>query len=312
MSGLARLVVPVLAALVAACADRAGALVVGFSQIGADNPWRAAESQSIREEAQRRGITLKFADGPDRQEKQIADLRAFVVQGVDAILLAPKTAAGWEPVLREVRAAKIPLILVDRGIQVSDPSLFATLISSDFVAEGRMAGEFLVAKLGGRAKVVELSGTTGSDPALERAKGFRDAIAAHPGIEVVASQCGDFKRQNARDILDTLLKAQPRIDAVYAHNDDMALGAILALESAGKRPGQDVAVVSIDGMRFAFEEMAKGRLSASVECSPLLGPLAFDALDKVLKGQPVDRRIVVPDRIFTAETAAEALPGRKY
>ena len=314
MHAMRRLATLVLVWLVAGCSPAAkpGAYVVGFSQIGTDNPWRAAETKSIRDEAERRGITLKIADGQDRQEKQIADLRAFVAQGVDAILLAPKTNAGWEPVLREVKAAKIPLVLVDRGIEVSDPELYATLICSDFVAEGRMAGEYLAKKLGGKGKVVELCGTAGSDPALERAKGFRIALAAHPGLEVVASQCGDFKRQVAREILDTLLKAQPRVDAVYAHNDDMALGAILALESAGKRPGQDVVIVSIDGMRFAFEEMSKGRLNASVECSPLLGPLAFDALDKVWKRQAVEKRVIVPDRIYTAETAAAALPERKY
>lgn len=301
--------------LVCGCSRSAtapGALVVGFSQLGADNPWRTAESESIREEAKKRGIELKFSDAQGKQENQIAALRAFVTQGVDAILLAPLTKAGWEPVLKEIQAAKIPVILVDRGVEVSDQSLYATLICSDFVAEGRMAGEHLVKLLGGKGKVVELMGTTGADPAIERAKGFRAAIAEHKGVEVVASQDGDFKRQNARQILDSLLKSQPRIDAVYAHNDDMALGAILAIEAAGKKPGQDILVVSIDGMRFAFEEMAKGRLNASVECSPLLGPLAFDALEKLRKGQSVEKRTIVPDRLFTAEIAAKALPERKY
>jgi ABC-type sugar transport system substrate-binding protein len=161
------------------------------------------------------------------------------------------------------------------------------------VQEGRAAGELLAKRLSGKGKVVELCGTTGSDPALERAKGFREALARSPGLEVVASQDGDFKRQNARQIMDSLLLAQPRIDAVYAHNDDMAIGAIQALEAAGKKPGQDVLVVSIDGMRFALEEVVKGRLAASVECSPLLGPLAFDAIEAAPEGpagREADRR----------------------
>jgi simple sugar transport system substrate-binding protein len=298
-------------ALLDACSPR-GAFVVAFSQIGADNPWRTAETESIREEAKRRGIELRFADGQGKQEKQVADLRAFLAMGVDAIVLAPQTKAGWQPVLEEVRAAKVPLVLVDRGVDVADPGLYATLIASDFVQEGRAAGELLAKRLSGKGKVVELCGTTGSDPALERAKGFREALARSPGLEVVASQDGDFKRQNARQIMDSLLLAQPRIDAVYAHNDDMAIGAIQALEAAGKKPGQDVLVVSIDGMRFALEEVVKGRLAASVECSPLLGPLAFDAIERLRKGQPVEKRIVVQDQVFTAENAAAALPGRRY
>lgn len=307
-----RIALLVLLALFSGCSRKPGAVVVGFSQLGADNPWRTAESESMREEAKKRGYELKFSDAQGKQENQIAALRAFVTQGVAAIFLAPLTKTGWGPVLEEVRAAKIPVILVDRGVEVADEGLYATLICSDFVAEGRMAGEYLVKKLGGKGKVVELMGTTGADPAIERAKGFRAAIAGHAGIEVVASQDGDFKRQKGREIVDALLKSQPRIDAVYAHNDDMALGAILAIDAAGKKPGQDVTVVSIDGMRFAFEEMQKGRLNASVECSPLLGPLAFDAFEKLRKGEAVQKRTIVPDRIFTSETAAAALPERKY
>ena len=293
--------------------DPARPLVVGFAQIGADNPWRAAETESIRQEAKARGIELKFADGQDKQENQIRALRTFVVQKVDAILLAPKTGAGWEPVLKEIKAAGIPVLLVDRGVTVSDPSLYATLVASDFVAEGRMAGEWLAQRLSGKGKVVELRGTTGSDPAIERKKGFAAAIAKHPGIEVVKSQDGDFKRGKAKEVMEAFLKALGKeIAAVYAHNDDMAIGAIQAIEEAGLAPGKDILVVSIDGMRFAFEAMRDGKLNATVECSPLLGPKTFDALAQVLAHKPVPKKVVVEDRLFEQAQAAAELPRRKY
>ena len=310
----------VAAALLAACSTtektttaKKKAITVGFSQIGAESAWRTAETRSIIEEAKKRGIDLKFSDAQQKQENQIKAIRSFIAQGVDAIILAPKVKSGWDVVLREAKEAGIPVVLVDRGIEVSDPSLYATLIASDFVEEGRMAAEWLAKKTGGKCNIVQLEGTPGSDPANDRKKGFEEVIAKHPGIEIIASQTGDFRRSEGKRVMANIINAKGKeIQAVYAHNDDMALGAIQALEAAGMNPGKDVLVVSIDGVRDAFLAMIEGKLNATVECNPLLGPAAFDAVEKILRGEKVPKRIVVKDRIFTQETAAEDIKTRKY
>jgi simple sugar transport system substrate-binding protein len=297
----------------AAIGTPGGKTVVGFSQIGADNPWRTAETESIKSEAAKRGIELKFSDAQGQQEAQISAIRSFIAQSVSAIILAPKVETGWDAILKEAKAAKIPVILVDRGVSVTDPSLFVTLIASDFVAEGRMAGEWLAQQTSGKAGIVQLEGTTGAAPANDRKKGFEAAIAAHPDMKVLASQTGDFKRSDGKNVMEALIKAHgAAITAVYAHNDDMAIGAIQALEAAGRQPGKDVTVVSIDGMGFAFEAIKEGKLNCTVECNPLLGPMAFDVIAKVLRGEAVPKQLVQEDRLFDATNAPTELPNRKY
>lgn len=220
---------------------------VGFAQVGAESDWRAAETKSIRGEAEKRGVELKFSDGQGKQENQIKAIRSFIAQRLDAIILAPVVETGWEPVLKEARAAKIPVFLVDRGINVSDDSLYVTLIASDFVEEGRMAGRWLVEKTGGQARIVELQGTVGSAPANDRKRGFEEAIRAHPGMRIVRSQSGDFRRSGGKQVMEAFIQALGReFDAVYAHNEDMALGAIQALDadSAGAC-GQGAGTLSI-------------------------------------------------------------------
>jgi galactofuranose transport system substrate-binding protein len=289
-------------------------LTVGFSQIGADNPWRTAETQSIQSEAEARGHKLKFSDAQGNQEAQIAALKSFVAQGVDAIILAPKVETGWEPVLKEIKQQKIPVILVDRGVTVSDDSLYTTLIASDFVAEGRMVGEWLAKKTGGKANIAELQGTPGAAPAIDRAKGFAEEIAKHPDMKIIKSQTGDFTRVKGKEVMEAFLKSPEgaQINAVYAHNDDMALGAIQAIEATGKKPGTDVIVVSIDGMRDAFQAMIDGKLNCSVECTPLLGPAAFDAAEKAVKGETLPKKTIVEDKLYDQSTAAAVIGDRKY
>lgn len=288
-------------------------ITVGFSQVGAESAWRTAETESIKAEAKKRNIDLKFSDAQQRQENQIKALRSFIAQGVDAIILAPVVETGWEPVLQEAKAAKIPVVLVDRGIKVTDESLYATLIASDFVAEGRMAAEWLARKLNGKGNIVELQGTPGAAPAIDRKKGFEEELKKHPELKVVASQSGDFNRSRGKEVMEALLKSHGNnLQAVYAHNDDMALGAIQALEEAGKKPGVEVIVVSIDGVKGAFDAMVKGKLNCTVECNPLLGPMAFDAVEKALSNQPLEKRTVVVDKVYDQSTAQEALASRQY
>jgi simple sugar transport system substrate-binding protein len=234
---------------------------------------------------------------------------------VDAIILAPVVETGWEPVLRDAKAKNIPVILVDRGVDPSTPSdLYTTLIASDFVAEGRMAGDWLAKTTNGKCVIAELQGTTGAAPANDRAKGFREAIARHPGMKIVLSQTGDFTRAKGKDVMEAFLKSPQgrEIQAVYAHNDDMALGAIQAIEEAGKRPGQDIKIVSIDGGKAALAALAAGKINCSVECSPRLGPQAFDAVQAALSGQTLPKKQVVQDRLFDATNVKDVLARKDY
>jgi ABC-type sugar transport system substrate-binding protein len=298
-------------ALVAHAAEKK--LTVGFSQIGAESGWRTAETESIQAEAKKRGVDLKYSDAQQKQENQIKALRAFVAQHVDAIILAPVVETGWEPVLREVKRAKIPVVLVDRGIKVGDQSLYTTLIASDFVAEGRMAGEWLSKKLGGKGNIVELQGTAGAAPANDRKKGFAEVIASHPEMKIIKSQSGDFTRAKGKEVMEAFLKAEGKnINAVYAHNDDMALGALQAIEEAGLQPGKDIIVVSIDGVKSAFEAMVAGKLNCTVECNPLLGPAAFNAVEAAVAGKPLEKKIVVKDQVYEQSVAKDVIAQRKY
>lgn len=313
-----------LAACLAGCqkdtggpAEKAGgtkALVVGFAQTGAESSWRTAETNSMRKEAEKRGVKLLLAFGQGQQANQIKAIRSFIAQKVSAIVLAPIVETGWGPVLTEAKQAGIPVVLVDRGVKVPDDSLYETLIASDFVEEGKMAAEWLAKKMGGKGNVVELEGTTGSAPAIDRKKGFHEALKATPEIKVVMSQSADFETGKGKDVMQAFIKSEKGkdIQAVYAHNDDMALGAIQALEEAGIAPGKDVLVVSIDGVKAAFEAMVKGTLSATVECNPLLGPAAFDAVEKVLAGQKLPKYIKSEDRLFDQSTAAQVIDSREY
>jgi ABC-type sugar transport system substrate-binding protein len=288
-------------------------LTVGFSQVGAESAWRTAETNSIKSEASKRAVNLRFSDAQQKQENQIKAIRSFVAQKVDAIVLAPIVETGWEPVLREVRDAKIPVILVDRGIKVQDESLYTTLIASDFVEEGRMAAKWLADKTGGKAKIAELQGTPGSAPANDRRSGFAEILKTHPDMAIVKSQTGEFTRAKGKEVMEAFLKAEGKgINAVYAHNDDMALGAIQAIEEAGMTPGKDITLISVDGVKPAFEAMVAGKLNATVECNPLLGPMVFDAVEKAATGQQVEKRIIVKDQVFDMAQAKSVIDTRQY
>ena len=288
-------------------------LTVGFAQVGAESSWRTAETESIKAEAAKRGVNLKFSDAQGKQENEIKAVRGFIAQGVDAIILAPIVETGWEPVLREAKRAKIPIVLVDRGIKVSDDSLFATLIASDFVSEGKKAGEWLAKKMDGKAKIIELQGTPGAAPAIDRKKGFEEGIAKFPDMKIIASQSGDFRRSGGKEVMEALLKKYGNeVTAVYAHNDDMALGAIQAIEEAGKKPGSEIVVVSVDGVKGAFEAIVAKKSNCTVECNPLLGPMAFDAVDKALAGEKLPKKTVVQDKVYDQSTAPEAIASRQY
>jgi simple sugar transport system substrate-binding protein len=291
-----------------------GPKVVGFSQIDNQNPWRLAETESVKSEAAKRGYELKYSDAQAIQENQIKALRSFIAQGVDGILLAPKTATGWEPVLKEAKAAGIPVVLLDRDIEVSDQSLYETFIGSDFVFEGEEAAKQMIKDLGeGPLNVAELQGQPGADPTIDRAEGFRNVIDNYAGIEIILSQTGEFNRLEGKKVMEAFLKAKgDEIDVVYAHNDDMAIGAIQAIREYGLEPAEDIYLVSIDAVRDAFEAMVDGDLNCTVECTPLLGPAGFDALEAVWRGETLPRWIKSEDQTFTMDQAADVIDSRKY
>ena len=332
MNRLLSLSLASLAALLVACSnseapadgakpDAGKTLTLGFSQIGAESEWLTANTTSVQTAAKEAGIQLQFSDAQQKQENQIKALRSFIAQRVDVIAFSPVVETGWETVLREAKAAGIPVLLTDRAVDVTDESLYLTLIGSDFVEEGRKAGRWLTEyyttgagkDLKGDVNIVELQGTVGSAPANDRKKGFAEIISADARYKIIRSQTGDFTRAKGKEVMEAFLKAEGnKINVLFAHNDDMAIGAIQAIEEAGLKPGKDIIIISIDGVKGAFEAMIAGKLNVTVECSPLLGPQLMDAVKKVAAGETIPRRIVTEESVFPMETAAEVLPSRKY
>jgi simple sugar transport system substrate-binding protein len=297
--------------------DGSGAITVGFSQVGAESEWRTANTRSVKESLAEPAFKLKFSDGQQKQENQIKALRSFIAQKVDVIAFSPVVETGWDTVLAEAKAAGIPVVLTDRDVKVPDESLYVTLIGSDFVEEGRRAARWLLDDSKGKAgpiRIVELQGTVGSAPANDRMKGFIEVIGQDTRFQIVRSQSGDFTRAKGKEVMEAFIKAegQKKIDVLFAHNDDMAIGAIQAIEEAGLKPGEDIHIVSIDGVRGAFEAMKAGKLNATVECNPLLGAQLAQLIRDVHARKAVPRRVVVQEGVFTRDQAASELPNRKY
>ncbi|CAN5305606.1 ABC transporter substrate-binding protein [soil metagenome] len=293
-----------------------GKLVLGFSQVGAESEWRTANTESIKSSAKEAGIELKFSDAQQKQENQIKAIRSFIAQKVDVIAFSPVVESGWGTVLREAKAANIPVILSDRAVNEKDDSLWVSFMGSDFVEEGRKAGRWLLEKSKGTTgdvNIVELQGTVGSAPAIDRKKGFEEIIKADPRFKIIRSQTGDFTRAKGKEVMEAFLKAEgKKINVLYAHNDDMAIGAIQAIEEAGMKPAKDITIISIDGVKGAFEAMIAGKLNVSVECSPLLGPQLMQAVKDLKAGKSLPKRIVTQEGIFPMEVAAKEFPSRKY
>ena len=259
-------------------------LTIGFSQIGSESGWRAAETTVTKQEAEKRGIDLKFADAQQKQENQIKAIRSFIAQGVDAILLAPVVATGWDEVLEEAKDAEIPVLLLDRTVDAPD-DLYLTAVTSDLVHEGEVAGDWLQKATDGKeCNIVELQGTTGSSPAIDRKKGFEKGISDAPNLKIIRSQTGDFTRSQGKVVMESFLKAEggANICALYAHNDDMAVGAIQAIKEAGLKPGEDILIVAIDAVPDAHLAIANGEMNATIELTPNMAGPALDALEAYL------------------------------
>jgi len=292
-----------------------GKITMGFAQVGAESGWRTANTKSIQDAATAAGVDLKFSDAQQKQENQIKAIRNFIAQKVDVIAFSPVVESGWDTVLKEAKDAKIPVILTDRAVDSKDTTLYKTFLGSDFVLEGKKAGEWLTKEYQGKTdpvNIVELQGTTGSAPANDRKSGFADAIKGSPNLKIIASQTGDFTRAKGKEVMEAFLKANPKIDVLYAHNDDMGLGAIEAIEAAGKKPGVDIKIITVDAVKDGMTALSQNKINFIVECSPLLGPQLMDLAKKVVKGETVEPRILTVETTFTPEQAKAALPERKY
>jgi galactofuranose transport system substrate-binding protein len=313
-----------LLALLAGCSERSGhhgaehkpQVVLGFSQPVVGANWNTANTESIRKAAHDAGVELRLEDARRSQEKQVAALRSFVNQGVSVIAFSPVVQTGWEGVLREIRAARIPVILMDRDIEISDDSLYVSLIGSDFIEEGRRAGRWLLEHtrdVPGDIDIAELQGSVGSAPANDREQGFAEVIVTDRRYHIIRSRTADFDRAKAREVMADFLRAEGRrIRVLFAHSDTMALGGIEAIEAAGLKPGQDILVISIEGSRKALEAIVAGKLNVTVECSPLLGPQLMAVVKEAAAGKPVPKRVITQELVFTRENAAAELPGRAY
>ncbi|MFC4597497.1 ABC transporter substrate-binding protein [Cohnella hongkongensis] len=290
-------------------------IVLGFSQVGAESGWRTANTNSIKESAAEAGFELKFSDAQQKQENQIKAIRTFIQQKVDVIAFSPVVESGWDTVLKEAQDAGIPVILTDRAVDSKDTTLYKTFIGSDFVEEGRKAGQWLVDQYKDAQEdvnIVELQGTTGSAPANDRKAGFEEVIKSNGKLKVIASQTGDFTRAKGKEVMQAFLKAHKDIDVLYAHNDDMALGAIQAIEAAGLVPGKDIVIISVDAVKDGMIAASEGKINFIVECNPLLGPQLMQAVRDVLAGTEIPQRVVTEETTFTSEQAKAALPDRKY
>lgn len=286
-------------------------LTIGFAQVGSESDWRTAFTEITREEAQRRGINLLFSDAENSQQAQIAAIRSFIEQRVDAIILAPVIETGWTPILQEVQATGIPIVIIDRNV-TADESLYLTRVSSDFVFEGRLAAAWLAQATAGVCKIVELEGTVGSSAARDRQIGFHEVIALFPQMQIIVSQTGDFRRPMGEAVMESILHTEDpsEICAVWSHNDDMAIGAIEAIKAAGLDPGDDILIVSVDAIPDIFKAMMDGDTNATVELNPYMAGPAFDAIVAHLNGETVPKWIPVTGGIYFPDTAAEEYAKR--
>ena len=296
-------------------------IVLGFAQLGAESEWRTASSESVQRAALKYGIELMFENAQQKQENQIKAIRSFIAHRVDVIAYAPVVESGWDNVLIEARDAGIPVILVDRKIETDLKGMYVSFLGSDFLEEGRKAGRWLRSKFGdaaGDVSIVELRGTEGASPTKGRDEGFRDILSDDRRFKIVNSLSGDFMRSKGRETMERILSeyyapSEGRgIDVIFAHNDDMAMGAMEALESRGIKPGRDIVMISVDAQRSALEALKAGKLNCVVECTPYVGEQLMQLVTALASGQEIPPAIYSEETIFTEDDPPESLPEREY
>jgi len=298
-----------------------GLIYVGFVQVGAESDWRIANTKSMKETfTEAKGYKFEMVDAQQNTQKQITALRDFIQKDVDYIVLAPNTEAGWDTVLGEAKEAGIPVIIVDRMIKTNDDTLFTAWVGSDFKQEGYDAVTVLERILEKRGmtdheiNIVTLQGNIGSSAQIGRTEGFAEKLPEHPNWRMLDRQSGDFTQERGQEVMDYFLKTYPDIDVVIAENDNMAFGAVNAIEAAGKTcgPNGDIIIVSFDGVRAAFEAMIENKIDACVECNPLHGPRVENIIQALERGEKVEKFVFVKESVFYAEDAAALIESRDY
>ncbi len=290
--------------------DGLGQATVGFSQSEEEtNPFRIAETQSIRDEAKKVGVEkLIVTNAASQISKQNSDIQDMLAQGAEVLIVAPLNADGLEPAFQAAADQNVPVFLIDREVTAKPCESYITFMGSNFVRQGQQAADLLAEATNEKAQVAILEGTPGASVTTDRQNGFVDQLKAeYPDTEVVASQTANFVRTEGQTVMEQLLQSNPDLTAVYAHNDEMALGAVQAIRDAGKEPGKDIKIVSIDGTEGAVQALAQGQMNGVVESNPRFGPLAFQTGEKFLSGDPIPQKIIISDRIYTPENAQENL-----
>ncbi|PKG25265.1 ABC transporter substrate-binding protein [Niallia nealsonii] len=283
-------------------------LKVGFSQAENNNPWRIAETNSIKKEAREKNADLIYFDAQGSSEKQLKDVKQILESNVDYLILAPRQYDELAPALQMAKEKNVPVILIDREAKGKPGEDYLTFIAADYIWEGEQAAKWLVHKTNGKANIVEISATTNSTPAKLRALGFRNIINKYPNMKIIESQSGESARSTGQKVMENMIQTvDENITAVYSHADESSIGAIQALKAAGKKPGIDTVIVSIDGEKDALKAIISGEIGATIECSPFLGEKAFQVIDQHQMGVKIPVRIIQPGRIFTLENAQSYL-----
>ncbi|WP_020123995.1 ABC transporter substrate-binding protein [Streptomyces canus] len=285
---------------------------VGFSQSEKEaNPFRIAETQSIKDEAKKRGVKLLTANAQSQFSKQISDVQDLLAKGADLLVIAPLNSDGWDPVLQAAAAKKVPIVTIDRKINATACKDYVSFIASDFVEQGKRAADQMIEATGGKGEVAILLGAAGNNVTTERTKGFKERIAEKaPDLKVVFEQTGDFAREKGQQVTEQLIQSKPGIKGIYAENDEMGLGAVAALKGAGKKAG-DVKIVTVDGTRNAVQGIVDGWISGVIESNPRFGPLAFQTLDTFTKGEAVPQDVIIQDSAYAADNAKAEI-GKAY
>ncbi|MFB8219347.1 ABC transporter substrate-binding protein [Streptomyces anulatus] len=286
--------------------------VVGFSQSEKEaNPFRIAETQSIKDEAKKIGVKkLLTTNAQSQLSKQISDIQDMLSQGAQFLIVAPLNSDGLEPALKAAAAKKVPVLTIDRKVNSTACKDYVAFLGSDFVEQGKRAADAMIKVTGGKGKVAILLGASGNNVTTDRTKGFVDQVKAEaPGLEIVAQQTGEFARDKGQQVMEQLIQSKPDITAVYAENDEMGLGAVTALKAAGKKPGKDVKIVSVDGTRNAVQALVNGEYNAVIESNPRFGPLAFATAQKFYAGEAIPENVIITDRAYDEANAEESLGG---
>ena len=284
-------------------------MVVGFSQSeNEQNPFRAAETNSVKAAAKTAGVSrLLYTNANDDQAKQVADIESMISQGAKALIVAPLNSTGLQPALEQAAAKNIPVITIDRVTAGTECKDFITNIGSNFYVQGERSANALAKAVHGKAKILEIQGAYGNAVETERTQGFADALKKHPGMHLLAAQTGNWSATDAQRVMEQMLLAHSTANALYSHADVMTLGAMRAIQQSGKKPGHDIRIVSIDGTKAMVQAIADGRAQADVETNPRFGPLSFKALGEWFDGKPVAQKLIMKDALYDKANAAQAL-----